>query len=73
MIEAESVRKQSYLQLARLVSDYSELARLSKLGPATRGIRLRWNRTMNAVRSGTYRVDAIQLSRRIVNELLGYG
>ena len=73
MIESESVRKQTHLQLARLASDYSEIARLSKLGPAARAIRLRWNRTRRAVRSGTYCVEAMQLSRRIVRELLGYG
>ena len=72
MIESESTRPQTHLHLARLVSDYSEIARLSKLGPVTRAIRLRWQRTVKAVRSGTYRVDAMQLSRRIVNELLGF-
>ncbi|HZQ51565.1 MAG TPA: hypothetical protein VFB14_05170 [Bryobacteraceae bacterium] len=72
MIQSESIRKQTLLHLTRLISDYGEIARLSKLGPAARAIRLRWNRTMKAVRSGTYRVDAMQLSRRIVNELLGF-
>lgn len=73
MTEPENVRKQSYLHLIRLVSESSEIARLSKLGPAARAIRLRWARTTKAVRSGTYRVDALQLSRRIVSELLGSG
>jgi hypothetical protein len=73
MSESENVRKQTYLHLIRLVSDYSEIARLSKLAPAARAIRWRWERTTKAVRSGTYRVDAIQLSRRIVSELIGSG
>lgn len=70
MVELKGVRKQPYLHLTRLISDYGEIARLSKLGPAARVIRLRWNRTVKAVRSGTYHVDAEQLSRSIVSELL---
>jgi hypothetical protein len=70
MTELESIRKQTDLQLLRLISGCSELARLPRLGPAARIIRLRWERTMQAVRSGAYRVDAIELSRRIISELL---
>lgn len=58
-------------------SDHPEGAQLSRLGSVLNGLehgagrmRRHWQKAMNAVREGTYRVDPLQLSRRIIGEAL---
>lgn len=56
-------------------SDGTQLSKLSSvlngLENGASAIRRHVNQAMNAVRAGTYRVDSLQLSKRIVGEALG--
>jgi hypothetical protein len=61
------------------VAENSDGAQLSKLSSVLNGLdngaarmRTHLQQAMGAVRSGSYRVDALKLSRRIVGEAMGW-
>jgi anti-sigma28 factor (negative regulator of flagellin synthesis) len=77
---ANSVRtsSQNSKQMSGDVADNSDGAQLSKLSSVLNGLengasamRRHVQQAMSAVRGGTYRVDSVQLSKRIVGEALG--
>ncbi len=76
--EVNSTESTGFAERASGLSQNSEGAQLSKLSSVLNGlengasaIRRHVQQAMGAVRAGTYQVDPLQLSKRIVGEALG--